>query len=375
MKIAFTIDIVGRGGKERQLLLLTRELVARGHDVRILSIYKTPIDYIHEYGISGDRISVITDKKLLKKFKQETEFLMCFRPDLVFAWDPISALFALLRRKRLGCSFINGSIQHGIWLFRFRFIFRTLIAHMSPYVVANSRAGLKANFLKFGKKRMVLNNGIEDKFINRLSKDDIARRRDALLPGFAERPGKIFISVANLLPFKDYFTVLDAMAIFRETADFYYLILGDGPLLTDIENRIRRNKLQDRVFLLGKIEEVSDYLHVSDCMIHSSRGEGISNSILEGMRAGLPIIATNVGGVPETVYPESSLLFPYKDKDALLRCLRKVDELITSFDPRSDGYREHLAKFSVKKMVDHFEEIAASVAVKQIYKKAGGPAL
>jgi glycosyltransferase involved in cell wall biosynthesis len=52
-------------------------------------------------------------------------------------------------------------------------------------------------------------------------------------------------------------------------------------------------------------------------MIHSSRGEGISNAILEGMYAGLPIIATNVGGVPETVFSESSLMFPYKDDKAL----------------------------------------------------------
>ena len=70
-------------------------------------------------------------------------------------------------------------------------------------------------------------------------------------------------------------------------------------------------------------------------MIHSSRGEGISNAILEGMYAGLPVIAPNVGGIPETVFPGSSMLFPYKDHKALYQCLLKSQELKASFDPES----------------------------------------
>ena len=62
--------------------------------------------------------------------------------------------------------------------------------------------------------------------------------------------------------------------------------------------------------MTGKIENVREYLFISDIMIHSSRGEGISNAILEGMYAGLPVIATNVGGIPETVFSGSSMLFP-----------------------------------------------------------------
>jgi len=71
----------------------------------------------------------------------------------------------------------------------------------------------------------------------------------------------------------------------------------------DIEKMVNEFELNKNAIMVGKTENISEYLFASDLMIHSSRGEGISNAILEGMFAGLPVIATNVGGVPETVFP------------------------------------------------------------------------
>ena len=96
-------------------------------------------------------------------------------------------------------------------------------------------------------------------------------------------------------------------------------------------------------------------------MIHSSRGEGISNAILEGMFASLPVIATKVGGLPETVFPMSSMLFPYKDDKTLLKCLLKAPGLFAGFDLNSKEYNKHLAKFSVEHMVERFENIIMQV--------------
>lgn len=125
----------------------------------------------------------------------------------------------------------------------------------------------------------------------------------------------------------------------------------------EIERSISEFGLAGKVTLVGRVDNVSDYLQMGDCLIHSSRGEGISNAILEAMYAGLPVIATDVGGIPETVFPGSSMLFSYRDDRALLHCLRRLPELNISFNPESDEYRRHLAEFSIERMVSRFEKI------------------
>jgi glycosyltransferase involved in cell wall biosynthesis len=257
--------------------------------------------------------------------------------------------------------FINASIQHGIRLLRFPHILRSIICLLSPYVIANSFAGLRANNLKPGKRRYVSYNGIEAKFMNKLAKNEIENLRNELIPGYLKKPGFVYISVANFVPYKDYYTVLKALAQLKYKFPFYYFILGEGPMRKEIVNTVKNFDLENQIFLIGNTENVSDYLFASDIMIHSSRGEGISNAILEGMYAGLPVIASNVGGIPETVYPGSSLLFPYKNDQVLYKCLLKSHELKASFDPQSEGYQDHLEKFSVTNMVKNFEKILETV--------------
>ena len=194
-------------------------------------------------------------------------------------------------------------------------------------------------------------NGVDNKFRIALSPLEKGKLKEIIIPYFSKNPGIVFITVANLVPYKDYFTVLRALRLFKKTHDFYYLIVGGGPLKKEIESLIKDYMLENQIVMIDGTENVRDYLLISDLMIHSSRGEGISNAILEGMYSGLPVIATNVGGIPETVYPDSSLLFPYKDHVALYSCLLRAPELIAKFDPSTEEYQTHLKKFSDRKSV------------------------
>jgi glycosyltransferase involved in cell wall biosynthesis len=78
-------------------------------------------------------------------------------------------------------------------------------------------------------------------------------------------------------------------------------IIGDGPLRDLIRHRTTAMGLLDRVHLLGHIEDVSNTLANSDVFVLPSYREGNSNAILEAMRAGLPVVSTNVGGTPMLV--------------------------------------------------------------------------
>jgi glycosyltransferase involved in cell wall biosynthesis len=360
MRIIFSTDSIERGGKERVMAILCVSLMRLGNEIRILAKRAGKHDsYLNEYNI--EHKTTVSYNGLI----QYKTLLHEFRPDMVVSWDIKTSLFNLLLYRRLNYKFINGSIRHGVRLFKPSHLFRSLLCHLSPYVISNSFAGLKVNNLRPGKKRFVLYNGIETKFRNTLSPEEKYELKQRFIPGYADNPGFVYISVANFVPYKDYFTVTKALSRLRSAFNFYYLIAGGGPMRKEVEEMTRTYGLEKNIILAGKVENVRDYLFAADVMIHSSRGEGISNAILEAMHAGLPVIATNVGGIPETVYPGSSLLFPYKDHEALYRCLLKSKELKESFNPDSESYQNHLAKFSVETMVRRFEEIIDIVTRKE----------
>lgn len=361
MKILFTTDSIQRGGKERQLFVLSRWLIDRGHNIDIMALTKGDDHYLKEYYFPCDHLHLVSSKSILKKARECRRLYQILKPDLVFAWDMRTALVGLLSYRHFRFVFINGSIRHGIRLQKPSHLLRSLICIISPAVVANSQAGLRANGLKPGKSHFVLYNGIEEKFRKSITSSEIENKRANIFRNYKKAPGRIFISVANFVPYKDYITVLRALNNYAKSEYFYYLILGEGPMRDDIERKISECGLDGRVMLAGRIENVVDYLQLSDCLIHSSRGEGVSNAILEAMYAGLPIIATNVGGIPETVFPASSMLFPYKDHKALYRCLLKLPELKASFNPAADDYQQHLEMFSVEKMVAGFGEIVQDI--------------
>ena len=355
-RIVFSTDSFSRGGKERQMVVLASYLLQNNYE---LFFFAKRADegnnYLTEYKI---------DEKLISTYKGYRDYqrkLNNLKPEIIVSWDITSSFYNLLLYRNQRVSFINGSIRHGLRRLKVSHLVRSIIIWLSPFVMANSEAGLKVNNLKPGKRRFVLYNGIETNFLNNLTKMEIENLRKKLIPGYLENPGFVYISVANLVPYKDYFTVLKVLAQLKEKFLFYYLILGDGPMRRKIEKTINDFGLEKEVLLIGKTENVKDYLFAGDIMIHSSRGEGISNAVLEGMYAGLPVIATNVGGIPETVFPGSSMLFPFKDYGALYQCLLKSKELKTSFNPESDEYHDHLKKFSVDTMVNKFEEIIEKV--------------
>lgn len=352
MIIVFSTDTLARGGKERQISLLAKYLQGRQIHYEIFS--KNIIsgnNFFPEYNLSENQV------KTYSSFNSYKDAIKNVKPDVVISWDIKTSMYNLLLYHKFNFKFINGSIRHGIRLIRPDHLYRSILCHLSPYIIANSFAGLRANNLRLGNNRFVLYNGIENKFRNTLSiaeRDDL---KEKFIPGYSLNPGIVYISISNFAPYKDFTTVLRSMSMLKKKQAFYYLIIGDGPLRAHIEAEINDYRLQENVILVGRTENINEYLFASDMLIHSSRGEGISNAILEGMYAGLPIIATKVGGVLETVYPASALLFSYKDYETLYYNLLKAPQLISSFNPLTKDYQAHLRKFSIDTMVNKFDEI------------------
>lgn len=162
-------------------------------------------------------------------------------------------------------------------------------------------------------------------------------------------------TVGRLDPIKDQTGLIEAFSNFRESIpDCHLLIVGDGP---EKEN-LKQNQV-DGVHLLGMRTDVADILKALDVFVLPSLNEGISNTILEAMAAGLPIVATAVGGTPELIKNEKNgLLVEPRNYPALTQALARY---LNDEDLRSaHGEQNRMiidSQFSILAMVSEYEAV------------------
>jgi sugar transferase (PEP-CTERM/EpsH1 system associated) len=99
------------------------------------------------------------------------------------------------------------------------------------------------------------------------------------------------------------------------------IIVGDGPLRAQIEAILAVGDALQHAWLPGARADVAEVLRAFDLFTLPSRAEGISNTILEAMATGLPVVATDVGGNPELVTADTGILIPADDVDALANAI------------------------------------------------------
>ncbi len=118
--------------------------------------------------------------------------------------------------------------------------------------------------------------------------------------------------------FTDLIVAMDHLRRLRRDLLVQLLIVGDGPERGRIERAIRDLNLEDRITLPGHVQDVRPYYRQADVLAISSVSEGSSNVLLEAMAAGVPVVATSVGGIPEIVADkETGLLVPPSDPKAM----------------------------------------------------------
>ena len=131
----------------------------------------------------------------------------------------------------------------------------------------------------------------------------------------------LVVAVGRLAEPKDALTLVRALAGVHDR-QFTALLVGDGPDRPSVEAEVRRLELQDVVALAGTRDDVPELLAHADVFALSSRSEGAPLSILEAMAAGLPVVSSRVGGVPELVVDgETGLLVPPGDPAAMAAAL------------------------------------------------------
>ena len=153
------------------------------------------------------------------------------------------------------------------------------------------------------------------------------RRPQLAPPGFLGEGSLVVGTVGRLAAVKDQATLLRAFARLCEddaglAKRLRLVLVGDGPEREPLEALAAELGIGERTWFAGDRDEVAELLRLFDLFVLPSLGEGISNTILEAMATGLPVVATEVGGNPELVIPgENGLLVPSADADALAQAL------------------------------------------------------
>lgn len=106
--------------------------------------------------------------------------------------------------------------------------------------------------------------------------------------------------------------------------DCILLLAGEGEYRRELENMIQQDGLQNRVLLLGNIDNMVNFYQALDVFCMSSLNEGLPLSPLEAQACGIPVILTDVGGCREACCPESGIMVPEKDASALAWAIRQT---------------------------------------------------
>lgn len=137
------------------------------------------------------------------------------------------------------------------------------------------------------------------------------------------------------------------------------VMIGDGPKRSDILDQLSKAGVSDISWLPGERQDIPEILRGFNCFVLPSQSEGISNTILEAMASGLPVIATNVGGNPELVENGvTGKLVPPSDPEALARAI--IDYANTPAAAQEAGKAGRQAveqRFSLEAMVDAYCEL------------------
>jgi glycosyltransferase involved in cell wall biosynthesis len=201
-------------------------------------------------------------------------------------------------------------------------------------------------------KLMVLYNGVPEP--KPMNPSTIAGLKETLgIPREASMVG----CVASLVQHKGHEYLFDA---FKKVENAYLLLIGDGPLRTKLEQKASVLGISERVIFAGSQIDVTPYMQVMDIVVlPSSEREGLGIALIEAMALSKPVVATNIGGVPEVVDDGSTgILVQPQESDELAKA---INTLLNSPDLTHimgiNGKKKYKKMFTLNYMIKRLETL------------------
>jgi len=362
IKVLIMLTSFQIGGTERQVVNVALGLDRNRFDLHIASI--------HTYGALLKEIESLDVPhasfpiRSLYRFGtflqalRLARYIRKHRIQVVHTYGLYTNLFAVPAAKLAGASVIIASVRdRGDILTRSQRWFQRQVCRLADCVLVNAEA-IRETLVRQGyrvENLAVIRNGIvPSKFRSTPGASPI--RQELGLP--ADAPVVLVLSRLNPMKGVEYF--LDAAAIVaRALPQVRFLIVGDGLNKFDLEERAASLGIADRVVFTGFRTDVPQLLAEASLSVLPSLSEGLSNTLLESMAAGVPVIATQVGGNPEIIEDGvSGLLVPPRDAAALAAAMNKLlSNPVLASAVREAGQRRIAEYFSMQASIQQVEQL------------------
>jgi len=332
------------GGPATMLEALARDLIKNGFQVKILTYADNDQKSDKEFEV----FRINKNKKYKNIFFLYNMYKLSDWADVVYTTDTYSVgYFTYLMKKYLGKKYVlrfagdsawevataQGLIDDYIVDFQFKKYNeeierlkdrRDKIMKNADMVIAVSDF-MKDLAIKIGvqeEKIKTIYNSID--FI----KESVSEEKVREIKTKYGQNSKVIMTACRLTPWKGIDGIIRIIPKLKEKfGNVNFLILGEGEEKNDLINLARKLSVEDDVCFLGKIEhkEMLNYYKSADVFVLNTNYEGLSHTLLEVMKAGTPIVTTNIGGNPEVVENgENGFLVEYNNEDQLLKACEAI---------------------------------------------------
>lgn len=369
-RILQLIDSFDEGGSERQAIDLTRRLCESGKfeihlaTLKAEGVLRAQVEQLDLGRIPSFPLRSFYGPTGIAQLARFVNYLKQSKIDLIHCHDFYTNVFGMYAgflagvRVRIASRRETSGMRTSGQLRLQKTAYR-----LADQVVANSES-VKQKLLEEGirgDRISVIYNGLDTMRVNAVERTSRAEKLQRLrIPQSAW--DKCFVTiVANMRhDVKDYPMFLRAArAVVAAVPDAAFLLAGEGELQQSLTELAAELRIADQTFFLGRCERIAELLSVSEVCVLSSKAEGFSNSILEYMAAGRPVVATNVGGAGEAIVEnETGYLAPSGDDQVMAE--RIISLLRDSAKARAMGERGRLVvaqKFSSDSLLANTEAL------------------
>lgn len=354
--VTFVIDSLGLGGAERVTSILANYF-CNGKKVNLIVYYPADKKYNIDKRVNLINMNYVVEKNILKNIRQAID--VC---SIISSFGKKQTVISLsCPSTNFYLSFVLKSISHhnlilsernapqfypSSWLGR---ICRNVSYEMSDYIVFQTN-GAKSYFGKrIQKKGGVIYNPIKE---------------NLPLP-FEGKREKIIVNFCRLHPQKNLHLLIDAFCDFVKIEKEYRLfIYGEGPQKKELEEKINDLNLKDKIFICSYDVDLLEKIKNASMFVSSSDYEGISNSMIEAMAVGIPVICTDcpAGGAREMIENmNNGILVPVRDKNKMVEAMITLSKNQKLADKIAKEAVKIRKKLNVNKICKEWEKIIMQV--------------
>jgi glycosyltransferase involved in cell wall biosynthesis len=336
IKIAFVIDTIASptAGTEKQLILLLKHLDRNRFEPYLCCLQ--PSNWlVEEFNLCPVHIIGIRSFKNLISYIQLwgfSKFLKERKIDIVQTYFRDANIVGIISGKLAGVKIIISTRRNlGYWHNKMEIIILKFLNRWVKRFVANSEYARNHTNRIEGvpfENIEVIYNFIDQREFKRGGKQEVNKLKESF--GIANGHPTVTM-VANLRPVKGVDVFLkSARLVLNDIPDVNFIIAGDGEQRQILENICHQLGINKSVKLIGTVSDVVSLLNISDIGVLSSYSESLSNSIIEYMATGLPVVCTDVGGNRELVQDGRNGFFvppndPQRLADAIVKLIKDPD--------------------------------------------------